>query len=426
MAVKHSCDLAGGRVGASSGFVFRPMTAIKPRASQSVPKALARYLSLDDFERAARKKLPRMIYGFISGAAETSATLRGNRLQFEHIDFIPRTLVDVRARSARTVLFGKEYSAPFGIAPMGAAALCAYRGDLSLARAASAANVPMVVSASSLVPLEVIHDAHPGAWFQAYIPGDDDRIGSLVKRVSAAGYETLVVTVDLPVPANRENNVRNGFQLPIVLSPRVMWDVSTSQRWFWQCLMQTMFRHGMPHFENMEATQGPPVFSRNLARNADRRDALNWEHIALIRRLWKGPLLLKGVLSAADAKLARACGVDGLILSNHGGRQLDYTISPLKVLPEIAAEAGDMTIIVDGGIRRGSDVLKAMALGAKFVLVGRPFLFAAVAGGEPAVGRAISLLREETERNMGLLGMVRLDEIGPAHIRSSNRSGQSN
>jgi len=372
---------------------------------------MRRYLALEDFEREARRRLPRMIYGFIAGAAETNAALQNNRNSFERISLLPRVLRNVANRSTKTALFGKDYAAPFGIAPMGAAALCAYRGDLALARAAADSQVPMIVSASSLIRLEEICEAAPGAWFQAYLPGDPERIAPALNRVAAAGFGTLVVTTDVPVPANRENNVRNGFQLPVVLTPQVIADTASHPVWLLQTLLQTLLRHGMPHFENMEATRGPPVFSRNLARNASMRDQLNWEHVALMRRLWKGPMLLKGILAPEDAKLAREHRIDGLIVSNHGGRQLDYAAAPLKVLPDIADQAGEMVVMIDGGIRRGSDVLKALALGARFVFVGRPFLFAAAVGGENAVRRAIALLAGEVDRNMALLGITSLADI---------------
>jgi len=385
------------------------MTAsVVRKKTVSLSKKMQRYRALEDFEHEARRRLPRMLYGFISGVAETNAALQNNRKSFEQIAFRPRVLTNVSSRSTRATLFGKDYAAPFGIAPMGASALCAFRGDLVLARAAAASQIPMIMSASSLIRLEEIREAAPAAWYQAYWPGDVDRIAPALKRVAAAGFETLVVTTDVPLPANRENNVRNGFQLPIALTPQVVWDIASHPGWLLRTLLQTLMRHGMPHFENMEATRGPPVFSSNLARNASMRDQLSWEHIAFIRRLWKGPLLLKGILSRDDAKLARECGVDGLIVSNHGGRQLDCAAAPLDVLPEIVDQAGGMTVMIDGSIRRGTDVLKALALGARFVFVGRPFLFAAVAGGEDGVRRAIALLAEEVDRDMGLLGITSL------------------
>lgn len=387
------------------------------RAKSATPRALRRYLSLDDFEPAARRRLPKMLYGYISGAAETDAALRDNRRAFEEYGFVPRVLNDVSNRKQATTLFGKTYAAPFGIPPMGSAALCAYRGDVVLARAAAAMNVPMILSASSLIKLEDVRRENPAAWYQAYLAGEPSRIEPLVDRVAAAGYDTFVVTADVPVPPNRENNIRNGFQVPLAITPRVAWDTVTHPHWLFGTWTRTLLNHGMPHFENMDARRGPPVLSKNLMRNIGNRDQLAWKHVELIRRRWKGKLVVKGLIAPADARIARESGVDGVIISNHGGRQLDCTVSGLRSLPEIAAEANGMTVMLDGGIRRGTDVIKALALGAQFVFVGRPFLFAAVAGGEPGVQRAVTLLRDEVDRDMALLGIRSTSEISSELVR---------
>src|SRR5712671_3906945 len=369
----------------------RPLAAAQ-RSQTAVPRRLRRYLSLADFEKTARRRLPRMIYGYIAGAVETDAALRDNRRAFDEYGFVPRVLNDVSGREQTTTLFGKTYASPFGIPPMGSAALCAYRGDVVLTRAAAAMNVPMILSASSLITLEDVRRENPAAWYQAYLAGDASRIEPLVDRVADAGYDTFVVTADVPVPPNRENNVRNGFQVPLAITPQVAWDTVTHPHWLFGTWARTVMNFGMPHFENMDAKRGPPVMAKNLMRNIGARDQLAWKHVELIRKRWKGKLVVKGLVSPADARMARESGVDGVMLSNHGGRQLDYTMSGLRTLPEIAAEAKGMTIMVDGGIRRGTDVIKALALGAHFVWIGRPFLYAAIAGGEPGVQRAITLL----------------------------------
>jgi L-lactate dehydrogenase (cytochrome) len=396
--------------------ITAPPTVVE-RSRSAVPRALQRYLSLDDFEATARRQLPKFLYGYIAGAAETDAALADNRRAFHEYGFIPRVLNDVSGREQTTRLFGKTYAAPFGIPPMGSAALCAYRGDAVLARAAAAMNVPMILSASSLITLEDIRRENPAAWYQAYLAGDPSRIEPLVDRVAAAGYDTFVVTADVPVPPNRENNIRNGFQVPLAITPRIAWDIVTHPHWLFGTWARTLTNHGMPHFENMDARRGPPVLSKNLMRNIGKRDQLAWKHVELIRRRWKGKLVVKGLISPADARIARESGVDGVIVSNHGGRQLDYTVSGLRTLPEIAAEANGMTVMLDGGIRRGTDVLKALALGAQFVFVGRPFLFAAVAGGEAGVQRALTLLRDEIDRDMALLGIRRIGEVSSELVR---------
>jgi L-lactate dehydrogenase (cytochrome) len=390
--------------------ITAPPTVVE-RSRSAVPRALRRYLSLDDFEATARRRLPKFLYGYIAGAAETDAALADNRRAFDEYGFVPRVLNDVSGRAQITKLFGKTYAAPFGIPPMGSAALCAYRGDAVLTRAAAAMNVPMILSASSLIKLEDIRRENPAVWYQAYLAGDPSRIEPLVDRVAAAGYDTFVVTADVPVPPNRENNIRNGFQVPLAITPRIAWDIVTHPHWLFGTWARTLMNHGMPHFENMDARRGPPVLSKNLMRNIGKRDQLTWKHVELIRRRWKGKLVVKGLISPADARIARESGVDGVIVSNHGGRQLDYTVSALRTLPEIAAQANGMTVMLDGGIRRGTDVLKALALGAQFVFVGRPFLFAAVAGGEAGVQRALTLLRDEIDRDMALLGIRSIGEI---------------
>ncbi len=381
------------------------------RPQSAVPRALQRYLCLDDFEATARRRIPKFLYGYISGGAETDAAVRDNRKAFDEYGFVPRVLNDVAGRDQTTKLFGKSYAAPFGIPPMGSSALCAYRGDIVYARAAAAANVPMILSAASLIRLEDVIKENPDAWYQAYLAGVPERIEPLVDRVAAAGYGTFVVTADVPVPPNRENNIRNGFQTPIKITPQVAWDTVTHPHWLFGTFARTVINHGMPHFENMDARQGPPVLSKNLMRNIGARDQLSWKHVELIRKRWKGKLVVKGLVSPADARIARESGVDGVMLSNHGGRQLDYTVSALRTLPEIAAEAGNMTIMLDGGIRRGTDVIKALALGAHFVWVGRPFLYAAIAGGEAGVSRAITLLRDEIDRDFALMGIRSIGEI---------------
>jgi L-lactate dehydrogenase (cytochrome) len=377
-------------------------------------EALAqRALCLDDFEAMSRRHLPRPIFGYVAGATERNASLRDNEAAFAEWAFKPRVLVDVSKRRFSTTLFGREWAAPFGLAPMGMSALAAYRGDLVLTEAARAANIPAILSGSSLIRMEEVIAANPDAWFQAYLPGDSKRVEGLVDRVAAAGFGTLMVTVDTAVLPNRENNVRNGFSTPLRPSLRLLWDGVTHPRWSIGTFLRTWARHGMPHFENSFAERGAPILARNVLRDFTARDHLNWEHLALIRRRWPGVLMIKGVMHPEDARRAAAEGCQGVIVSNHGGRQLDGTASPLRVLPEIRAAAPDIAVLYDGGVRRGTDVLKALAFGADFVFVGRPMLHAAAVAGRAGVDRAISLLKGELDRNMALLGVNSLAEVTP-------------
>ena len=372
-------------------------------ATRSSRRRLRRMLALDDFEAAARDHLPRPVFGFIAGGVETDASLRANRAVWDELAFVPRTLVDVSARTHRATLFGRTYDAPFGIAPMGLVAVAAYSGDVVLARAAAAANVPMIFSEASLTALERVREAGSTAWFQAYLPGETEPIEWLLDRAARAGYDTLCVTVDVAVMANRENNVRSRFQLPLRPTPRLAWDAVSRPRWLFGTFLRTLAGQGMPRFENRRPQV--PLLSGTAQIDRGPRERLAWKHVELMRRLWTGRLVLKGILDPADARIARESGVDGVIVSNHGGRQLDGAVTPLRALPGIAAVAGGMTVMMDGGIRRGTDVLKALALGAQFVFVGRPFLYAAAIAGEAGVRHAIALLGEEVRRDMALLGL---------------------
>ncbi|MFN8700770.1 MAG: alpha-hydroxy acid oxidase, partial [Rhodospirillales bacterium] len=352
-----------------------------------------------------------------AGAAETNASLADNRNAFGQWSFVPRVLRDVAVRSQTIELFGTTYAAPFGIAPMGLAALTAFDGDRVLARAASKCGIPFVLSATSLTPLEEVIEAAPGSWFQAYLPGEDARIIALLERVRAAGYRTLVVTVDLPVAGNRENNIRAGFSTPLRPNLRLMWDGLVRPGWLAKTLFRTLLVRGMPHFENSFAERGAPLLSSKVARDFSNRAQFSWRHIERIRDIWKGNLILKGILSPEDAALAKKAGADGVIVSNHGGRQLDGAVSALRVLASVVREAGDMTVMMDGGVRRGSDVIKALALGARCVFVGRPFNYAASVGGEAGVLHAIELLRSEVDRNLAMLGIDRISGVDRSILR---------
>lgn len=388
--------------------------ASRPQADTRTPRVLRNMLSLHDFEAAARRVLPRPIFGYVSGAAEDNRTRDDNRAVFDEYGFATRVLRNVSQRQQAVELFGRRHASPFGIAPMGIHALSAYRGDIVLARAAQRAGIASIMSGSSLIPLEEVAAAAPGTWFQAYLPGDTGRITALLERVARAGYRTLVITVDIPVSANRENNVRTGFSTPLRPGPRLFWDGITHPRWLAGTFARTLLARGMPHFENSFATRGAPIVSSSVLRDFSARDHLDWGHLARIRQEWKGELVIKGILSVEDAVIARDAGADGIILSNHGGRQLDGAVSPMRILPDVVRALGaDYPVMIDSGFRRGSDVLKAVAMGARMVFVGRPFNYAAAVAGEAGVLHAIGLLRDEVDRNMAMLGVDQCSRVTP-------------
>lgn len=378
---------------------------------------MSNYLALEDFVAGAKRRLPRSLHSYVVGGAEKEASLRENEASFDEYAFIPRIMVDVSSRNSSVELFGRMYSAPFGIAPMGGAALVAYQGDLALARAAAELDIPMIVSAASLIALENIRKAGATTWCQVYLGANTESIEAMTDRVARAGFDTLVVTADVPVIGNREGDIRHGFSVPMRPSLKLLWDGITHPTWLVRTCLRTLLRHGVPRLENMGPERGNPIISRHVTRTIARRDAFDWTHFKMVRARWKGRLVLKGVLALEDARIAAGNGADGIIISNHGGRQLDGAIAPLRVLPEIAAKVSGVTIMLDGGVRRGSDVLKALALGAQFVFVGRPFLCAAAVEGQSGVRQAIRLLSEELDRNMALLGLTTIGEINREFVR---------
>ncbi len=374
-------------------------------------RRLASILNLHDLDRIAKRHLPRPIYGYIANVAEDGHTARANRSAFEAYAFLPRALVDVSKISLQTELFGQRYALPIGIAPMGISALSAYRGDLVQAQAAAKAGIPMILSGSSLIRMEDVLNQGQTDWFQAYLPGDHAGIEALIERVRNAGFDKLVITVDYPVPPNSDNNTRSGFYSPLRPSLRLAWDGLIRPRWLFGTFLRTLVNHGLPHFENNYATRGIAVISRNVKRDFSGRSHLNWSYLELVRRLWPGKLVVKGILHPDDARKARDLGADALIVSNHGGRQLDSTLSALEALPGVVEAVGDLPVMVDSGFRRGTDVLKALALGARMVFIGRPFNYAAAYAGEAGVSHAIDLLAAELQRDMALLGVTRVEDL---------------
>ena len=300
-----------------------------------MPHRLEHILSLDDFERAAKRHLPRPLFGYVASVAEDGSTARSSHEAFDQYAFLPRALVNVSGVSTETELLGRRYAYPFGIAPMGISALTAYRGDQVLAQAASDSGIPMIVSGTSLIPMEELSGTNGSDWFQAYLPGTPEEIDALLARVEQVGFTNLVVTVDYAVPPNPENHRRAGFSSPLRPSLRLAWDGLVRPRWLFGTFLKTLWHHGVPHFENNAATRGVPVLAKNVNRDFSGRRHLDWSTLDQVRTRWKGNLVVKGILHPGDARRAVSAGADGLIVSNHGGRQLDGTVAPLTMLPEV-------------------------------------------------------------------------------------------
>lgn len=381
-------------------------------------------LNIEDLRRCAQRRLPRVAYEFLELGAEDGVTLAANRSVFERIAFRPRTLVDVSARTLRATLFGKTFNAPFGIAPTGAAGLYCFDADVALARAAESAGVPFVLSTASFVALErVAQEAGGTKWFQLYMSKDRDAARALVARARDAGYEALVVTTDCPVGANREYNRRNGFEMPFRLSLRNAIDGALHPRWLTEVFLRTLLSSGVPRFRNVDSNVGGRIVAKNMSEFRARREALDWSDFDWLREFWPRKLLVKGILTPEDALLAARHGADGICVSNHGGRQLDGAVSSVEVLPEIVSAVGSrLAVLVDGGFRRGADIVKALALGADMAFVGRAPLYGATAGGEAGIRRALEILGTEVDRVMALIGCPDVESLTPEYLVLRDRA----
>lgn len=376
-------------------------------------KVAAQALNVHDFHALAKARLPKGLYEFVARGTEDEVALASNRAAYDRYRFVPRTLVDVSQRHAHTTLFGQELTAPLIIAPTGAAGLMWHEGEIALARAAAHFGIPFTIATGSLTSLERVAEQSGGRrWFQLYMWPQKELSLELIGRAQRAGYEALVVTVDTAAPSNREYNLRNGFSIPFRFSRTNILDVLGHPRWLFGVLAKYMLSTGMPKYENYPKSLQSSVVAQPLARAMPKSDSMNWDDLKAMRQLWQGPLLVKGVLHADDALRALQCGADGIIVSNHGGRMLDQSIPPLLALPRIVdAIAGRIPVLLDSGITRGSDVVKALALGASAVLVGRATLYGVAAAGEAGAARVLELLNQEIVRVLGLIGCPTIDRV---------------
>ena len=369
--------------------------------------------SIEELHKIARRRVPNFALEYVEGGTEDEASLTWNREAFKAIRFVPNTLVDTSSRHQRINLFGKESDSPLIIAPTGLNGMLHHRADVALARAAEKNKIPFCLSTVSNVSLEeVANDAGGRLWMQLYVMTEREITRNILARAEDSGYEALVFTSDANIFGNREWDKRN-YRVPAKLTLRNMLDVARHPRWIFDVLVP----HGVPRFENIvkfmppeaqSASGGVAIFPKLFAPE------ISWQDVEWLREKWPRKLVIKGILNAADAIRATELGCDGIILSNHGGRQLDSCISPIEVLPEVADAVGNrMTIIVDSGFRRGTEVLKAMTLGAHAVMIGRATLFGLAAGGEAGVNHALSILTTEIDRALGQLGCCSLAELGP-------------
>jgi L-lactate dehydrogenase (cytochrome)/(S)-mandelate dehydrogenase len=362
-------------------------------------------INLHDFRAMARRKLPQIAFDFIDGGSDDELGMVRNREAFSDYQLLPRYLNDVTTRDQSTTLFGRKYSSPIGISPTGMAGLFRVGADGMLAAAAKKANVPFLLSSASNFRIEDAAKIAPdNVWFQMYATSDHRINMDLVRRAREAGVGVLVITVDVPVNSNRERNRRNGFTRPFRMTPSIMLDTLSRPSW----LLQYLKSGGMPMMSNWQpyAREGA-----NADQVADMYGTLtpapmtSWKTIAAIRREWEGPLVIKGVLHPDDAIQSAEHGLDGIIVSNHGARQLDCAPSPISMLPAIRAAVGDrMTLMLDSGVRRGSDVITAKCLGAQACFFGRPTLYAVAALGQDGADQVFAIMRREIDAVLTQIG----------------------
>ncbi len=379
------------------------------------PRGLKALASVDDFERSANRKLPRIVSDFVAGGSDREITVQKNLSAFRQIEWAPRFLKDVSDRSVTTDVFGQPLQIPVMLSPAGLASLVHRDGELAAAKAAESAGTVFVVSTASSYSLEEISAVTTGRlWFQVYLWKSREVISELVKRAEESRYEALVLTVDVPVVGKRVRDVRNGMAIPPRIRPGSVVDVLRRPRW-------------LAHL-----AKGPELTFGSLVRSIDPRgkesiasyvdrelsnSAATWDELVWLRGIWKGPLIVKGILTAEDAKEALRRGADGIIVSNHGGRQLDSCPASIDALTHVVDAVGSRAeVFMDGGIRRGSDVVKAKALGANAVFVGRPWFWGLAVGGQEGVERMLEVFSDEIDRTLALLGSPDFETVDSSKI----------
>ena len=377
-------------------------------------------LFISDLRKVAKTCLPKGIFAYVDGGSQDQETLRANAEAYRKWSFLTKPLNNVSIRNQSVTIFGVQYQSPIGISPMGFAGLCSYDGDVALAESAAAVGIVGVLSAASTTPLETIMKSAPNTWYQAYIPSDLEVIGPLLERLKKANVQVLVITIDIPVQSVRESELRNDFTVPFKPTLGLLMSGMARPRWVIETFLQTLIKKGMPHFENFTSTRGRSILGAEQIDRRIGRASLTWHEIEWIRKNWSGNLVIKGILRPEDALKAQELGLDGIIVSNHGGRQLDGAIASLEALPAIVKAAPNLLVMIDGGVRRGTDVIKALCLGAKVVFVGRSAMYGLAADGKRGVDFAMNLLQSEIDTNLALLGCPDIHLLDKTYIASSH------
>jgi L-lactate dehydrogenase (cytochrome) len=390
---------------------LRPLLRPRPVQLDPTERRLSRALTITDLRAVARRRTPRAVFDYTDGAAEAETSLRRATEAFERVEFRPRVLRDVTAVDTTTTLLGRPSALPLAFAPTGFTRMMHHQGERAVARVAEQVGIPYALSTLGTTSIEDVAAAAPGArkWFQLYVWRDRGAGKELVERAQAAGYEALILTVDVPVAGARLRDARNGLTIPPSLTLRTVLDAATHPSWWFNLLSTEPLE-----FASLTSSEG--TVAELINRMFD--PSLTVRDVTWLREAWSGPLIVKGIQHVDDARMVVDAGADAVIVSNHGGRQLDRAPTPLEILPEVVEAVGDRAeVLLDGGVRSGADVVAAVALGARACLVGRAYLYGLMAGGERGVRRAVDILAGELVRTMQLLGVDAVGSLEPGHVR---------
>jgi L-lactate dehydrogenase (cytochrome) len=390
---------------------LRPLLRPRPLQLDPTQRRLSRALTIADLRAAAKRRTPRAVFDYTDGAAENETSLRRAQEAFQRVEFRPRVLRDVTAVDPTTTVLGRPSALPLALAPTGFTRMMHHQGERAVVRVADEVGIPYALSTLGTTSIEDVAAAAPAArkWFQLYVWRDRGAGKELVERAQAAGYEALILTVDVPVAGARLRDARNGLTIPPSLTLRTVLDAATHP-WWWLNLLTT----DPLEFASLTSWEGTVADLINSMFDP----SLTLQDLVWLRETWSGPLVVKGIQHVDDARLVVEHGADAVVVSNHGGRQLDRAPTPLEVLPSVVEAVGDRAeVLVDGGVRSGADVVAAVALGARTCLVGRAYLYGLMAGGECGVRRAVDILAAEITRTMQLLGVDSVGSLEPTHVR---------
>jgi len=374
--------------------------------------------SIADFREIAKRKLPKGLFEFIDRGNDDEIAMQENIAALARIKLVSRVLTDVSKRNLSIKLLGKQQALPFAIGPTGSAGLTWFEGEIALAKAAAKLGIPFTLATGSMTAMErVVSEAGGTLWFQLYLWPDRSLSHQLVRRASVAGYDALVFTVDTPVAPGREYNLRNGFVIPFQFTRHNVIDVLKHPGWLLGVIGKYLSHSGLPKYANFPEHMQTKITALPMGRSMATNESMSWEDLKELRKIWPRKLIVKGIQHPEDAKLAIQYGADAIVVSNHGGRVLDSSPATIDILPKIVERVNQQaTVLIDGGFRRGSDIIKALALGADAVLLGRAPLYGTASAGQVGAERVLGLYKNEIDRVLGLIGCQDVNDLDSSYL----------